>query len=232
MDKTKELLPEDTIIVWNKFPIGEYRRFFRQATGKEEIMTDTMDFQTWLLTQAGKTLKEALEEHFNPSDPKNMKELLSERRFEIISEVDKAFIVAFDEAINELRYDFGGSIGSGYTWSPLMIIYGKTGTKSRPCVARIYIGEGSTVLRLFFNNIDKHRAYIENAPEHIKELFFGGRDCDCEPKCKLSKARKIYTINDRKFEKCAHADFMFSQPNLEKLPDYIGLLTEFYPVKN
>ena len=60
-----------------------------------------------------------------------------------------AFIVAFDKAINKLGYDCENAIGGGYSWSPLMIIYGKTGTKSRPCIARIYINNEDISLRLF-----------------------------------------------------------------------------------
>ena len=78
-----------------------------------------------------------------------MEEMLFERRFNIISKQDKAFIIALDGAINELGYDFGGVIDSGYRWSPLMIIYGKTGTKNRAVAARIFIRNNSIVLRLF-----------------------------------------------------------------------------------
>ncbi|MCL2409295.1 MAG: hypothetical protein FWC96_06735 [Oscillospiraceae bacterium] len=229
MPKTKELLPEDTVIAWNNGPLDEYRRFFRQSTGNDEIKAGKNEFNTWLFMQTGKTLKEALDEYRNPSGQKDMKDILSERRFEIISKAAKTFIVAFDEAINALGYDYGGSIGSGYGWSLLMIIYGKTETKSRQCPARIYIGENWTALRFYLNNIDKHRAYVENAPEHVKEIFFGGQDCPCRPDCS-AKAKK-YTIGDKQFVKCTHADFRVTNPNVDKLPDYMGLLHEFYPVR-
>ena len=226
---SKALLTEDTVIVWNNGPLEDYRRFFREATGNDEIKSGTNEFNSWLFTQAGKTLKEALDEYRNPSCQKNMKEILTERRFEIISQAEKNFIEAFDEKINLLGFDYGGSIGSGYNWSPLMIIYGKTGTKSRACPARIYIGENWIALRFYLTKIEKHRTFIENAPQHIKEIFFGGQDCPCRPNCSF-KAKK-YIINDIEFAKCAHADFRVTNPSMKNLPDYMGLLNEFYPIK-
>jgi hypothetical protein len=230
MSKTNKLLAEDTVIIWGKVPVGECRKFFQQATGKEEIVTVCKDFQTWLFTQTGKTLKEALEELNNPSGSKSMEELMSERRFNIVKEQDKAFIIAFDKAINELGYDFGGFIGSGSAWSPLMIVYGKTGTKSRPCAARIYIKDDGIVLRLFLNKVDTHRQYIETAPAYIKEAFvFTGGDCkSCNTACAPGKK---YTIDGNVMQKCNHNTFYFNVPKIEKLPDYMDLLSKFYPVK-
>lgn len=210
MGKKKELLPEDTVIIWNKHPVGEYRKFFQQATGKKEIVTVCKDFQTWLFTQTGKTLKEALEEYYHPSEQKNMEQFLSERRFDIIKESDKVFIIAFDKAINELGYDFGGVIGSGNFYGPFMIIYGKTGTKSRSCAARIYIKDtGAVGLRLFLNNINDHRSYIENAPFYIKDVFTGEHGKCKHCKGKLCKFKKIYTIAGCEFEKCNGLVFEF-----------------------
>jgi len=231
----KNVLSEDTVIVINKFPVGEYRAFFQQATGKEEIVTVCKDFQTWLFTQAGKTLKEALEEYNHPTS-KNMEEFLTERRFDMIKQPDKAFIVAFDKAITELGYDFGGAIGSGFAAGcALMIIYGKTGVKSRPCPARIYIGENSITLRLFLNKIDAHRAYIENAPAHIRDVFTDERgNCTgCsfkDGKCKF-RYTKTYTIDGRLIHKCDGRVFVFKDPSVEGLPDYMDLLAKFYPMK-
>ena len=50
------------VIIWNKFPVGEYRKFFQHATGKERIDVGGRGLETWIFTQSGKTLKEALEE--------------------------------------------------------------------------------------------------------------------------------------------------------------------------
>ncbi|MCL2204101.1 MAG: hypothetical protein FWB88_09220 [Defluviitaleaceae bacterium] len=223
------LLPEDTEIIWNANPVGKYRDFLYEAMGKE-VVDSKGDFQKWLLPHYGKTLKELVNDMQNNYEAVNLTELLAQRRLNIVSENDKAFIIAFDNAINELGYDCANTIGSGYSWSPLMIIYGKTGTKSRPCIARIYINNEDISLRLFFTNINKHSAYIENAPEHIKAIFFGGHDCPCRPDCP-HKGQKIYTIDDKTYHKCCHADFRIVTPKIEELSDYMGLLAKFYPVK-
>jgi len=196
----------------------------------KEFIDSKGDFQKWLLPHYGKTLEELVNDIQNNYEAENLTELLTERRFDIVSKDDKAFIIAFDKAINELGYDCENTIGSGYSWSPLMIIYGKTGTKSRPCIARIYIHNDSVSLRLFFTDINKRRAYIENAPEHIKTIFYGGHDCPCRPDCP-HKGQKVYTIDDKNYQKCCHADFRIAAPKTDKLSDYMGLLSAFYPVK-
>jgi len=224
-----KILPPDTVIIWNANPIGEYRDFLYQAIGKE-LIDSKGDFQKWLLPHYGKTLEELVSDMQNNYEAENLTELLSERRFDIVSKDDKAFIITFDKAINELGYDCENTIGSGYSWSPLMIFYGKTGTKSRPCIARIYIHNDSISLRLFFTNINKCRTYIENAPEHIKAIFYGGHDCPCRPDCP-HKGQKAYTIDNKNYLKCCHADFRIAAPKTDKLSDYMGLLSAFYPVK-
>jgi hypothetical protein len=224
----KNLLPEDTVIIWNAFPIGEYRNFLYYAMGKEFI-DGKGDFSKWLLPHYGKTLKELVHDTQNNYEPENLAELFTERRLNTVSEANKAFIIAFDKAMNDLGYDCENTIGSGYSWSPLMIIYGKTGTKSRPCIARIYIHNDGISLRLFFTNINKHRAYIENSPKHIKSIFYGGHNCPCRPNCP-HKGQKVYTIDGKEYKKCCHADFRITNPKIDKLPDYIGLLAEFFSV--
>lgn len=229
MRKNAKILPEDTLVIWNKHPVGEYRKFFTQMTGNEIL--PSMHFQNWLFSQAGKTLNEALEEYLHPSESKNMEEMLSERRFHVISEQDKCFIIAFDKAISDFGYDFGGVIGSGNVFSPLLIIYGKTGTKSRPCAARIYIHDTGIEFRLFLNKVDTHRQYIENSPEHIKSAFLAekGICTHCWEKCPSRPA--IYTIDGQSVQKCHHHTFYFDAPSVEKLPEYMGLFAEFYPKK-
>lgn len=161
-----------------------------------------------------------------------MKNHLDQEQFNFISKSNKEFILTFDERMNGLGYDFGGRIGDGYCWGKYMIIYRKTGVKSDKVYARIYIREKSILLRLFLNDIDQHRAYIENAPAHIKGVFAGGTgDCqhchnDKNGKCRF---RKTYTLDGRLIEKCNGVVFEFYDPNLEKLPDYISLFTGFYP---
>ena len=83
--------------------------------------------------------------------------------------------------MNIIDYDFGGSIGDGYCWGHYMVIY----SRNKKVIARIFIRDkgikiwggkehkwnNCIVLRLFFNNIDKHMKYIEAAPSHIKSPF-------------------------------------------------------------
>ncbi|MFV0400815.1 MAG: hypothetical protein ACK5LX_09405 [Oscillospiraceae bacterium] len=160
-----------------------------------------------------------------------MKTLMREERFDGIKPSDKDFIIAFDREMQELGYDFGGEIGSGYCWGKYMIIYAKTGVKAKKVAARIFIREEEIVLRLFFSKIDSHRAYIEKAPPHIKEAFTGSQgDCHhCEHKPEgVCNFRKSYTIDGKAIEKCSDVVFEYHEPSVEKLPDYMGLLREFY----
>ncbi len=161
-----------------------------------------------------------------------MKNILSEERFNILSAGNKAFILAFDNEISKLGYSSGDNIGNGYCWGKYMIIYSKVGVKSKQVAARIYIREKSIVLRLFLNKIDKHREYIENAQAFIKDIFTGeyGKCNHCHnDKGGICKFRKMYTLDNNFIEKCNGITFEFWEPNLEKLPDYINLLKEFYP---
>jgi len=226
----KNTFHEDTVIELNKgIPLAKFRGFFEEATGKD--LSD-WEFRCWLDAQTGKTLKNALAAYDKASERENIKEILSEERFHIVSEADKAFIVAFDEEIGKFEYDFGGSIGGGICWGKYMVIYSKKGAKNKNIVARIYIRENDIVLRLFINNVDKHRAFIEKAPEHIKAVFTGDHgNCSCNPKKENCRARKTYAIDGRKIEKCSGIVFEFRNPTIAKLPDYVDLLAEFYPPK-
>lgn len=228
MSKTK--LTEDTIIEMGKsITLSKFRDFFEEATGKE---LSGAEFQSWLNTQAGKTLKEAVEAFSKTAEQKHINEIIEEDRFSMIKDCDKEFIKLFDKEIKALGYDFGGGIGDGYCWGKYMIIYSKTGVKTKNVVARIFIRENCIVLRLFFNNIDKHRNYIENAPKHIKDVFTCGRgDCSCNPQKDNCRMRKTYTIDNRLIEKCSGVVFEFDDPTIDKLYDYVNLLHEFYPPK-
>ncbi len=161
-----------------------------------------------------------------------MDTLLNETRFDFLSSSDKAFILAFNTEMTHLGYEFGGKIGSGYCWGKYMVVYTKSGVKSKNVYARIYIRDTDIVLRLFLSDIDKHRLFIENAPAHIKEVFTGeyaackhDRD-DGDGKCQF---RKTYTIDNRLIEKCNGLTFEFHQPSVENINEYMALFTEFYP---
>ncbi|MCL2447087.1 MAG: hypothetical protein FWD06_10010 [Oscillospiraceae bacterium] len=162
----------------------------------------------------------------------DIKQLLEESRFDFVDADDKAFIVAFDAAMLERGYglETNGHY-KGYVWGRFMLIYRKLSVKAKKVPARIYLRDNEIALRLYFSNIDKHRTYIESLPPHIKGVFTGthGSCAHCgEESC---KHRKTYTIDGRVYEKCDGVTFEFGQPDLEKLPEYLALLDEFYPVK-
>lgn len=161
--------------------------------------------------------------------------ILQESRFDYVSDENKAFILAFDDEMTGLGYDFGGKIGSGYCWGRHMLIYTKTGVKSKAVYARIYLRDTAIVLRLFLNKVDDHRLYIEQAPAYIKEVFTGEQG-QCQH-CKNARAdgtckfRKTYTLDGRLIEKCNGITFEFHDPDLHKLADYIALFSEFFPAR-
>lgn len=161
-----------------------------------------------------------------------MTDFLEHSDYDFISHEDKAFIYGYDDEMSRLGYDFGGKVGPGYCWGRYMLIYTKSGVKSKKVYARIYMREKGAVLRLFFNGIDKHREFVENTPATIKEVFIGphGQCNHCEDKkddqCIF---RKSYTLDGRFIEKCSGVVFEFQQPRVEKIGDYIELFQEFYP---
>ena len=220
-------LTENTIIKIGKSMQGHRAHaFLEEITGKS---VSGWEMKPWLATQEGKTIKETIASFIELAKSKKTEERLLEERFDFISEADKAFIAAFDKNIGELEYDCGGSIGEGGCWGNYMIIYTQTGVKSKKVIARIYIRGDGIVLRLFFSAIDKHRAYVENTPEHIKSVFTNNHgNCRCNPRYENCKHRKTYSIDGKKIEKCDGYVFEFSEPTVEKLPDYMSLLTEFY----
>jgi len=148
-----------------------------------------------------------------------MKDILNKKSYDCISDNDKAFIIAFDEAMNGLGYD---------CWNT-GFIYSKTGLKSKNKIAQIFISENEIKLRFYFKKINDHCTYIEKAPTHIKDAFaFEGGDCYCDGPC---KGLRKYTIDGQLYDKCSHKMVYFNKPTIERLSDYIALFTEFYPVK-
>ncbi len=163
-----------------------------------------------------------------------MRTILNEGRFDFISAGNKAFMLTFDDEMSKLGYGFGGKIGDGFCWGRYMALYRKVGVKSETVYARIYIRETDIVLRMFLNQIDKHRGFIEGAPEHIRSVFTGPRG-DCEhchnDKGGACKFRKSYTLEGRLIEKCNGIVFEFFEPSMDNLGDYLALFTEFFPMK-
>jgi hypothetical protein len=98
MNKGK--LSEDTIIeIGKSITLSKFREFFEKTTGKE---LSGAEFQPWLNTQAGKTLKEAVGAFSQVTERKSMNEIMKENRFSIITESDKKFIISFDKEIETL----------------------------------------------------------------------------------------------------------------------------------
>ncbi|QVK18002.1 hypothetical protein KHQ81_14430 [Mycoplasmatota bacterium] len=161
-----------------------------------------------------------------------MRELLCEKRFDIISNKDKEFIIKFNKEMNKLGYGHKNVIGPGYCWGKYMIIYSKLGIKSKKIVSRIYIRKESIVLRLYLNKINRHKEYIENSEDFIQKAFISEYgDCgkchnNHDGECKF---RKSYSLHDTLYNKCNGTTFEFGNPTTEKLSGYIGLLREFYP---
>lgn len=157
-----------------------------------------------------------------------MRELLTQKEFDFIGDKDRAFILAFDSAMGELGYSCGGTIGNGYCWGRYMTIYTKVGVKSKKSYARVYIRDDDIVLRLYFSDVEKHADVIGQAPDYIKEAFTGPfASCDhCRPDC---NHRKSYHIARKLYEVCDGKGFWFLEPDIERLPRYLELFTEFYP---
>ena len=235
MDKIKaEPLTEDTVIGSRKISAAEFRKFFKKTLGEDyEKYAVARNVVKVSMNHKGKSLKEIVDECFNPPKDKDLEEILSESRFNIISQSDKDFMKAFDKAMSDMGYDFGGDIVGNKDF--MVIVYGKTDTKAkyRPRPACFHIdNNGKVGLKLYLGKIDEHRQYIENAPTHIKEIFTNdkGKCNGCNfrnGKCKYN-VTKTYSIDGRLFNKC---DFTLTGPPMENIPDYIDLLSEFYPTK-
>ncbi|PWL41533.1 MAG: hypothetical protein DBY45_09925 [Clostridiales bacterium] len=157
--------------------------------------------------------------------------ILSESQFDYIGEQDKQFILSFTKAMEQMGYTFGDTIGSGFCWGKHMLIFRRAGVKSKNVYARIYMSDGSIVLRLFFNNVTKHASFISAAPQHIKEVFTGDYGNCKHCKGNSCKFRKDYVIDGKAIEKCNGTTFTFFHPAFVHLLDYLSLFQEFYPKK-
>jgi len=228
MSKNTHELTEDSKIDWSSSLVN-YRDFFVKTFG---IKKPGSDFYFWLNTQTGKTLKEAFDAYGKEDMPKTMDDLLSEVRFNIISKVDKDFIIGFDKEMVKLGCEFGGSIGKGDYNGKFMIVYSLATITNKKTIARVFIRENEIVLKLILSDVKKHIAYIEKVATHIKDVFLGEHgDCSCNPPKEACRMRKTYAIDGKPNVKCSEKIFFFQQPDIEKLPDYIDLLSEFYPAK-
>jgi hypothetical protein len=176
-----------------------------------------------------------------------MLNLLKDKKFDFVSDENKNFISEFTKEMDLFGYDFGGEIGNGFCWGNYMIIYSQKNVKTKKIIARIYIRdegviiwdgkenhfENSIVLRLFFNEIDKHKEYIENAPSFIKEPFVSENGYGVCNHCKNDcRCRRVYSINGKQYKKCSGAVFEFHNPKTEYITDYMNIIKEFYSKKN
>lgn len=100
-----------------------------------------------------------------------MRDLLKKETYDFVSAEDKAFITAFDAEMERLGYTCNQTIGDGYCWGWNMMIYTKAGVKSKKPYARVYLRENDLVLRMYFNNVDKQRQVIEQAPDYVRQAF-------------------------------------------------------------
>lgn len=160
-----------------------------------------------------------------------MKKLMQGQMFGYISDADKAFVVKFDELMQNRGY-ICTSLGDGYCWGRHMAIYVKDGVKSKKSYARLYLRDDDIVLRFYFSNVDKHRRRIEAAPEFVKSVFTGefGKcgHCHNEKEDGGCGHRKSYTVDGKLYEKCDGFTFWFCAPEIRNMDTYMELFDEFY----
>ncbi|MCL2456959.1 MAG: hypothetical protein FWD19_05365 [Defluviitaleaceae bacterium] len=160
-----------------------------------------------------------------------MTKLLTDDKYNFVGKKDTDFIVAFDDYMIANGYKNNG-IQAYYVFGKYKIEYYKTKNKY---VARIYFRDDGIVLRLYFSNIEKHKNYIENAPEFIKKPFVDDSHKCKKPNCKgmmlndKCRFRKTYTIDGMSHVKCASESFMYHELEAENASEYVALLDTFYP---
>lgn len=124
---------------------------------------------------------------------------MNSKQFDFLCQGDKDFIVKFTNLMEELGYTYGDRICDGICWGKYMLIFRKSGVKTKKVFARIYIRDSYILPRMYFNDVTKHAKYISAAPEHIRSVFMGSlADCRGES----FKFRKEYEIDGIKYEKC------------------------------
>lgn len=155
-----------------------------------------------------------------------------------LNEQDKQFVVSLDDAIQKIGYESSGILPY-VCLGKYKIEYTKAGNKTKKFIARFYFRDYGIVLRLYFNNIDKHSKYIEAAPDFIKFPFINdvGKCKHCDQngggigkkgKCSF---KKTYTIDGNPYAKCSGENFYFDNHEISDIPAYIELIEIFYPPK-
>ena len=155
----------------------------------------------------------------------DIEKLLIERKLASIPIPDKAFLLAFDQEMEKIGYDFGTVIGKGTTDEPAIMNYVKCGTHNSPAV-RVFVSEGRVNLKMLPKKLTPHFSYIESAPAHIKEIFTAYHEncVSCTTQC---RTHKKYAIDGRFIQKCQPDKDL--KPSLEYLSDYMRLFLEFFP---
>lgn len=154
--------------------------------------------------------------------------------FSLLSSQQCQWVEMFNDEMEQLGCDCGPGFTGGFCWGVFMLSYSRTGLKSKKVMARIYVREQELILRLYLSKLDAHRAYLEQLPENIRQVFTGpfGQCSHChnqkEGNCRF---RKVYTLEGRLIEKCNGYTFQFFSPEQEDMRQYLGLIREFYPVK-
>lgn len=141
-----------------------------------------------------------------------IKEQIQLSDYNFVSDENKEFIVAFTDAMEKSGYYTDG-FTDGICWGKYMLIYRKSGVKSKKVFARIYIRENSICLRLFFSDITEKGEYIKNAPDFIKDVFVGSYGTCKHCRGDNCRFRKDYEIDGVKYEKCNGTTFQFFDPN-------------------
>ncbi len=154
----------------------------------------------------------------------------------VLSAEDRAFALAFDEAMRQEGYTSDG-IQPYVCWSKYVISYYRAGVKTKRYVLRFYLRSDGVLFRLYFSDIDAHADVIERLPEDIKAAFFSeyGRCKHCDSKTETNAGRcmhrKTYTLGNRQIEMCDGLVFLFPNHSVEAVQQYIELLRLFYPPK-
>jgi len=165
---------------------------------------------------------------------KRVDNLLTDRKYNYISQDQRNFVVALDKTLIDIGYESSGIVP--YVGWKYKIEYSKSGLKNKRFDARFYFYDKGIILRLYFNDIDRHSKFIENAPDFIKEPFINERGkcnhCDKsgggigkKGKCTF---KKTYSIDGVEYSKCAGENFYFENFDISNVPKYMELITSFY----
>ena len=125
--------------------------------------------------------------------------------------------------INKYGYKSNTFIGGGKESNQNEITYRKSGTKSKQRAACIKVNQNDIELVLMFlNRIDfnqkaeMHQEYLNNAPEHIKNVLVSGGNGNCIHCPGKSNCNNYhFTIDGKLIEMCG-ASFTFHNPNTKK----------------